>query len=50
MRFMHREAVHEDLPRIVEIYNHAVATRESSCDLEPIPVSARDDWFRKHSG
>ena len=50
MRFVRREAVIEDLPRIVEIYNHAVATRESSCDLEPIDVSAREEWFRKHSG
>ena len=29
MRFVRREAVREDLPRIVEIYNHAVATRDA---------------------
>lgn len=50
MRFARRTARREDLPRIVEIYNHAVATRESSCDLEPIPVAARERWFEQHSG
>jgi L-amino acid N-acyltransferase YncA len=50
MRFVHRDAVVGDLPRIVEIYNLAVATRESSCDLEPIPVAARERWFATHSG
>ena len=37
-----------DLPRIVEIYNFAVATRESSCDLEPATVAARQESFSKH--
>lgn len=50
MRFLRRDAVREDLPRIVEIYNRAVASRESSCDLEPISVGARERWFTTHSG
>ena len=50
MRFAHRDAAIADLPRIVEIYNLAVATRESSCDLEPITVADREQWFTKHSG
>jgi phosphinothricin acetyltransferase len=50
MRFVRRDAVRADLPRIVEIYNAAVATRESSCDLDPIPVSARERWFEQHTG
>ena len=49
MRFVRRQAVAGDLPRIVEIYNHAVATRESSCDLEPIAVAARERWFATHT-
>jgi L-amino acid N-acyltransferase YncA len=49
MRFIYRDAVAADLPRIVEIYNFAVATRESSCDLEPTTVEARRDSFSKHS-
>ena len=50
MSFIRRDAVIEDLPRIVEIYNHAVATRESSCDLEPVSVTSRERWFVTHSG
>lgn len=50
MRFVHRDAVSADLPRIVEIYNLAVATRESSCDLEPVTVEARAGWLAKHGG
>ncbi len=38
-----------DLPKIVEIYNFAVATRESSCDLEPATVAARQESFSRHS-
>lgn len=49
MRFTHRNAVAADLPRIVEIYNFAVATRESSCDLEPTTVEARRESFAKHT-
>lgn len=48
MRFEHRDAVEADLPRIVEIYNLAVATRSCSCDLEPTTVEARLPGFRAH--
>lgn len=50
MRFVRRDAAIEDLPSIVEIYNLAVATRENSCDIEPITVAAREQWFTKQSG
>lgn len=49
MQFTRRDAVATDLPRIVEIYNFAVATRESSCDLEPATVAASQESFSKHS-
>jgi len=49
MQYIHRDAVSADLPSIVEIYNFAVATRECSCDLEPISVAARQDSFAKHT-
>jgi len=49
MRFTHRDTTPDDLPRIVEIYNFAVATRESSCDLEPATVATRRESFSKHS-
>ena len=49
MRVTHRDATPDDLPGIVEIYNFAVATRESSCDLEPTTVAARRESFSKHT-
>ncbi|MBL8347485.1 MAG: N-acetyltransferase [Rubrivivax sp.] len=48
MPYTHRDATEADLPRIVEIYNHAVATRKCSCDLEPTTVQARRPSFREH--
>ena len=45
MRFEHQDTVAADLPRIVEIYNFAAATRQSSCDLEPAAVATRRDSF-----
>jgi L-amino acid N-acyltransferase YncA len=50
MSYTRRDAVIGDLPRIVEIYNLAVETRESSCDLESVTVAAREHWFAAHSG
>ncbi|NRF72121.1 N-acetyltransferase family protein [Aquincola sp. S2] len=49
MRFNHRDAAEGDLPRIVEIYNAAVATRECSCDLEPTTVEQRHASFIRHT-
>ncbi len=49
MRFERRNAQESDLPRIVEIYNFAVASRKCSCDLEPTTVAARLPAFRKHT-
>lgn len=49
MSFEHRDALVSDLPRIVEIYNHAVATRKCSCDLDPTTVEARRQSFDGHT-
>ncbi len=49
MRHAYRDATRADLPRIVEIYNFAVATRESSCDLEPTTVEKRLPVFERHT-
>jgi L-amino acid N-acyltransferase YncA len=46
MGYSHRLATLDDLPAIVHIYNAAVATRESTCDLAPVTVESRVDWFR----
>jgi len=49
MSFVHRDALISDLPRIVEIYNFAVATRKCSCDLDPTTVEARRLSFDAHT-
>lgn len=48
MSYTYRDATEADLPRIVEIYNFAVATRTCSCDLEPTTVAARRPTFLAH--
>lgn len=49
MPYTHRDATESDLPRIVEIYNFAVATRKCSCDLEPTTVEDRRAAFLEHT-
>jgi L-amino acid N-acyltransferase YncA len=48
MPYTHRDANEDDLPRIVEIYNFAVATRKCSCDLHPTTAAARRSAFLEH--
>ncbi|MDT9000641.1 N-acetyltransferase family protein [Paucibacter sp. APW11] len=49
MNYRYRDATEADLPRIVEIYNHAVASRKCSCDLQPTTVEARRASFLEHT-
>ncbi len=49
MSYTYRNATLADLPRIVEIYNFAVATRKCSCDLEPTTVDARRPGLLAHT-
>ena len=43
-----RDAVADDLPAIVAIYNTTVASREVTADLEPVSVDSRNAWFDAH--
>lgn len=43
-----REAVIEDLPKIVDIYNSTIASRMVTADTEPITVESRLKWFDEH--
>lgn len=47
--YVHRLAVPEDLPLIVEIYNSTVASREVTADTEPVTVASREGWFAEHT-
>jgi phosphinothricin acetyltransferase len=42
-----RDAIEDDLPAIIEIYNESIPAGRSTADTEPITVSGRLDWFRK---
>lgn len=44
-----RDATLEDLPRIVEIYNHSIPGRLATSDLEPVTLESRLEWFHSHS-
>jgi L-amino acid N-acyltransferase YncA len=47
--YIHRLATRADLPRIVEIYNSTVASREVTADTDPITVESREQWFADHT-
>jgi L-amino acid N-acyltransferase YncA len=44
-----RNAILEDLPTIVAIYNAAIPGRMATADLEPVSVDSRRAWFGEHS-
>lgn len=43
-----REAVLQDLPSILEIYNEAVLNSTASFDLEEQTLEERSEWFHHH--
>jgi L-amino acid N-acyltransferase YncA len=45
----YRNAVQDDLARIVEIYNSTVPTRMVTADTEPVSVESRQKWFDGHN-
>lgn len=38
----------KDLPRIVDIYNQSIASKQATADQEPITVDSRVPWFEAH--
>lgn len=45
-----RLAVREDLPELVQIYNHYVTNSQATFDTEPVTVESRAGWFETFSG
>src|SRR5512146_1054859 len=37
-----------DLPRILDIYNQSIPTKQSTGDTQPVTVEDRITWFREH--
>lgn len=48
MSFTHRPAARGDLPRIVDIYNATIPSRQVTADTEPVSVESRAQWFEDH--
>ncbi|MEO6668781.1 MAG: N-acetyltransferase family protein [Ferruginibacter sp.] len=44
-----RDAVIDDLPAIVAIYNSTIAGRMVTADTEPLAVSDKIQWFNQHT-
>ncbi|QDU91214.1 Putative phosphinothricin acetyltransferase YwnH [Pirellulimonas nuda] len=44
-----RDAAEADLPAIVEIYNHSIASRTANANRDPVSVESRREWFYAHS-
>ncbi|MGL4993640.1 MAG: GNAT family N-acetyltransferase [Bacteroidales bacterium] len=47
--FRVRDAAVCDLPRIVEIYNTTILSREVTADTEEVSVESRVKWFEDHN-
>lgn len=47
--YSHRNAVKDDLPAIVEIYNSTIASRQVTSDTEPVSVASKEAWFDGHT-
>ena len=45
----YRDAVQEDLTKIIEIYNSTIASGMVTADTEPVSVDSRQKWFDEHS-
>lgn len=48
MNLQYRDAVLEDLPEIVAIYNSTIAGRMVTADTSPVSVESRIPWFHEH--
>src|SRR5690349_23953847 len=44
-----RDAIIEDLPRIVDIYNSTVASRMVTADTQTVTPESRLKWFNEHN-
>ncbi len=49
MAIAYRNAMREDLPHIVAIYNATIPSREVTADVDPVSVQSRIRWFEEHS-
>ena len=43
-----RIAEKQDLPRIVEIYNQAITSKQATADTQLFTVEQKKEWFNNH--
>ena len=46
---IYRNAIQDDLVKIVEIYNSTVSSRMVTADTEPVSIISKQKWFDEHS-
>jgi phosphinothricin acetyltransferase len=44
-----RPAELRDVPALVDVYNHYIATTAITFDIEPVTVESRTEWFRHYA-
>ena len=44
----YRDALENDLKKIVEIYNSTVSSRMVTADTEPVSIESRQKWYQDH--
>ncbi|GEP19379.1 GNAT family N-acetyltransferase [Pediococcus argentinicus] len=49
MMIEYKTATHDDLPKIVDIYNESIPGKLATADLEPVTVDDREEWFQQHN-
>ncbi len=49
MQLIFRNAIQQDLEKIVEIYNSTIPSRMVTADTEPVTVASRLPWFNEHN-
>lgn len=45
-----RDAVKEDLPALLELYNDAIINTAATLDIHPQTLEQRTEWFEEHQG
>lgn len=45
----YRDALKNDLEKIVEIYNSTVSSRMVTADTEPVSIQSRQKWYQDHN-
>ena len=48
-KLIYRDAILDDLPKIVDIYNSTIASRMVTADTEMVSIESKTAWFHQHN-